>query len=796
MQRHSARLDNLERSWGSLQPPIINAPESMDMGESEGSWTDPKCWQQLLIRARNHGGSDAVWALFKTIRDKKLNQVFAQPHANELCDIILAAAVQDDSRIAALLALAHELYSNGGFRWPHIYVRIIIHCLTNGRYEAAARWHLQLTPVFSPSLQSYGAMFSAFVVDNEPRIQQTLITLYICSADKVLYDYIVPALFESGQSILARSWRKRLALFEDFPTSYRARTFLRFLSLYYPATALSAKERLIAESQDGSAMAGLDHAKTTLSTAQVCHLSDKYSDTIVAKWLASSWAPVNFAINCIYRLGLRVIGPRSLQSLALREPHASAVASRLMQLKRLGIAPSTQSYSRVLATFAKHNMQELLTDFLQSDIHPDEFDDKETRKMLMTDSIRQGDWRRERLMRGVEWALETQIPPSNLDSLLANELKKKRNVGKFSTILDRMDILQVSMSQTSAMLLLRRMFRNLGEHPRERTGDSSWILHRAISVTRRVTRHDVAIPVKYWKILVYNLGRLGRFEELYQLCMEVVWYYTRHSGGLIPVHQDDVPDLACADFSLDKGNRARQKEQTRDGTAESLTTGERDSTDFFNDAVLFEELFREKMSRVRADRDMSGYSSPQLSESGASHLEAGARHVIPTDLSLKHRQHPVQKLFDSRWQRSVVRWGYDMTLALRPSGLTMRRLHPSSDIRTYDVACGVRLLAILRDQGVLVDSQIIQSAIISRIALGQIPGRRRHRSRDEHETSLQHLKDLVDQAWGSEILPTLPELTLSLEGQNVKLGNRYPRLFQKAFQKTGPVSGNSTQSEK
>ncbi|PHH58718.1 hypothetical protein CDD81_4741 [Ophiocordyceps australis] len=612
----------------------------------------------------------------------------------------------------------------------------------------------------------------------------------------MLYDYIVPALFESGQSTLARSWRTRLVLFKDFPTSYKARPFLRFLSFYYPSITLSAKERSIAECQDDSAIAGLDDGKFALFATQRGHLSDTYSDTIAAKWLASSWAPVDFAVNCIYRLGLRVIGPRSLQSLALREPHASAVASRLMQLKRLGIALSPQSYSRVLATFAKQNMQELLADLLQSDIHPDEFDDTETRKMLMTASIRQGDWKRERLLRGVEWALGTRIPRSNLDSLLANELEKS-DMGKFSTILDRMEVLQVSMSQTSAMSLLQRLFCKLGEHPRERTGEkganSSWILHRAISVTRRVARHDVAIPIKYWRILVYNLGRLGRFEQLYQLCREVVWYYARHCGGLIPVHQDDVPGPARAEISLDQGNRARRKEWMRDGAAESLIMGSRDGKDYLNDVVLFEDVFREKMARVRADRDTLTPWGTQLSgcetkgdggESGTLHLEAGARHMIPTDLPLKHRDHPVQKLFDSRWQRSVVRWGFDMTLVLRPSGLTLRRMHQSSDIRAYDVACGVRLLALLRDQGVSVDGQIVRSAIISRIGLGQIPGRRRHRSRDEHETSLQHLKDLVDQAWGSEILPTLPELALRLQEQKVKLWKRYPRLIRKAFQKT------------
>ena len=99
----------------------------------------------------------------------------------------------------------------------------------------------------------------------------------------------------------------------------------------------------------------------------------------------------------------------------------------------------------------------------------------------------------------------------------------------------------------------------------------------------------------------------------------------------------------------------------------------------------------------------------------------------------------------------------------------------------FDVACGVHLLALLRDQGVLIDMQVLRATVISRIALGQVPGRRKDRSRDVNEMSLENLKRLVDEAWGAEIMPSLPDIKRELERQKPKLWSRYPKLFGKMF---------------
>jgi hypothetical protein len=97
----------------------------------------------------------------------------------------------------------------------------------------------------------------------------------------------------------------------------------------------------------------------------------------------------------------------------------------------------------------------------------------------------------------------------------------------------------------------------------------------------------------------------------------------------------------------------------------------------------------------------------------------------------------------------------------------------------------VRFLATLREKGVHIDPQVLRSTLYARINVAQVPGRGRHRTRDDRELAPVNLKRLVDDAWGSELLPALPLFITQLEEQKPKTWRRYPRLFMKAYDPEG-----------
>lgn len=684
--------------------------------EAEIQPYDAVTWEAVCEVLHKKHGSDGVWAVFQSIWFGWKHETIAFSEAEALRSKILSAALGSDSRLLVLFTAAQHLSAQENFQWPDFYTRVVGFFLERGDYEEAIQWDQRLAPIFPPGADEFGALLAAFVVRPTPEMQSTLTTLYVSSTNRQLYDHVIPALFASGQSKLARTWRKKLVVFKDLPMTSISRPFLLFLANYYPHIQLTESELAVAELDRQERTAEADDDEPFLKVdRRGIDRRGTHSDALVAKWFASTWTSVEFAINFIYKLGVRTIGPRSLQSLALRDPDAKEVASRIDQVERLGIRISPQSYCKILVSFARNGQDDLLNDLLHCDIHPDEFEDMETRHSLMAEAARTGDWKMERLLQGIEWAIETGPTSRRLNSLLRSELSK-RSLGKAREVLDRMEALKINMAQASATGLLKRVFWKLDSHPpphsqrlRQRDMESDDpILDRALNVIRRISCHDVAIPIRYWKTLLYKLGRSRRLDELEQLSLEIMQFYTPPYGGLVPMHREDLPKYA----------NAEEKE------------------------------------------------------------------YIPADLPFVHHHHPVRLIFDTSLQRSIVRWGFDQTLATKPPPPTsLTSLQTTSSFSRFDVARGVRLLATLRDQGALIDTQVVRSSVISRIATGMVPGRPRHRARDSVEFSVESLMELIDEAWGSAMFSDTPRVIREVEARKSKLWNRYPKLINKAFDK-------------
>ncbi|TWU74712.1 hypothetical protein ED733_005183 [Metarhizium rileyi] len=628
-------------------------------------------------------------------------------------------------------------------------------------------------------------------------MQSNLAALYVACADKQLYDDIIPVLFAAGRSKLARAWRKKLLAYQDFPRTSKSKPFVQFLARFYPTILLTPEELEIGGLMSNSFDAQNSRPKNTETEVN----KGQFSDAIVARWFASTWTSVEFAIKLAQTLGLRTIGPRSLQSLALRESDSRTVASRVAQIEKLDIAISNQVYCKALVHFAKHEKDALLTSLLSCDVHPDEFEDIETRQMLMASSVREQDWQMERLLQGIEWAIEHDPVACKLHALLDRELLK-RKLDNARQVVQRMEALKVNMSQESALQLLEGTFLGLGKHPAgkiRQTKESSRhdfeaLLSRALDVTRRVALHDVAIPLRFWSLLFYNLGRLGRFAELEQLSLEVVQLYTPPLGGLIPIHAADLPqsdintgnegDTIRCRFAppiaekISRHNCSSQHDQSWSNVRRCVEVPTSRQSDDEEALPVNRKLASGSESVVkdqRADRSIERELDLALAKENS-------KEYIPADLPFSHRKHPVQRLFDAHLQRSIVRWGFDQTLKTKPNAIALVD-PPTFNVSSFDVASGVRLLALLRDRGVLIDPHILRTTIVTRIALGHMPSRQRDRSRDRHELSVEYMKALFDEAWGFEILPSPPEISRQIENQKPRLWGRYFNLFGQSFDK-------------
>lgn len=711
-------------------------------------------WTRLFKSMKEKHGKDGVWACFELLRENRKLYLILQADAGQLRDEIIAAAVAKDTRVETITLIARRLRAFSQ-EWPELYASVL-HCLLKEEnYVKAVKWHLHLSRDFPPTSEVFAGLLSGFVHDPKRELQDCLTAMYVFSDQRQLYDHIIPMLYSAGRSRSAQVWANKFVKVQDFPRTSRSRQFLIFIARYFPGHYWSKgelefvcrKEEVHSDMTDNSDGPQLQHTP----------MRGIYRDDFVAKWFASSWVPVEFAINFVHRLGLQMIGARSLQALALREPDAATVASRIAQLDKLGIHIAPQTYCKALVFFARNKEDELLRRLLETDVHPDEFDDSHTRRMIRDTAIKQNDTKRDELFQGVEWAIENDMTPHYLNVLLQNILRSKK-LGKAKVVMDRMDALKITMTPENAATLLNRVFHGVGSHPtrwrREMArGQQEPHLDRAIYVTRRIASHNVAIPLKYWQNLLFSLGRLGRFEELLELSLEIIKLFRPPGLGLVPVYRTDIPRLP--EFV---GLRPESR-MNADGTL-----GPRDMT-FSIDG-----------------------EPPQVYEENPGHIKLSTKpekledtQYIPADLTFTRYQHPIWHIFGPKLQRSIIRWGFDQTLDQPPNMMPGSRSSNSS-LAEYDIACGVHILAQLRDRGVYIYPQIITSSIFARIVLGEVP-QRRHFSRDSQDVSPENVKRLVDKAWGGEILPPLPQLRKEVDMKRESVWKRYPILFRSAYDK-------------
>jgi hypothetical protein len=738
-------------------------------------------WERRIVTIRHSHGDQGVWDMFLQLQNEGDAHLVTEPRAEFLRDSILKAALTHADRMEEVFTFAQELQKTYHFEWPELYLKVVHFYLAQTDCEAAFRWHLKLMPTFRPDLNSFGAFLASFAIDSSPITQSTLTRIYVFNPYRELYDYVVPTLFESGQSHAARVWRKRFILFNDHAMSQKSVPFLDFLSRYFPSMQLTKEESAILNRDTGvDDGPPLDTANNDSRSNQ--HMG-MFSDTFTARWFASSWTSSEFAINLMHKLGLRVIGSQSLQSVALREQDAQGVNDRLAQFRELGIAISPTVYCKAVTSFAERGEDELLRSLLHCDIHPDEFDNSETRVMLLAASAKQQDWRRERLLQEVEALIAKPTPRK--DKTLSEELNNNlraalstQGLAKVRSVFDKMDNLSISIEQKNSEVLLDRVFEGIWYHPKTSKQKIHGFqedpkLDRAIHLSLRVAQHGVAIPIRYWQILLYNLGRLGRFNELEELSYQICDLYSPEPGGLIPVHRCDIPPKPKS--------KSRTSNSDTGGWAEyySFPDGKKKISHFR------EEFWKAEIGLTKEEPNAILTESGPATKSG-NLLKKGNdpeyAFCIPADLPFTNRQHPIQKIFDISLQRAILRWGFDKTLGQEPAQLSLARLKPGG-VADFDLACGVRLLALLRDKGVYIDQQVVRSAIIQRLAVAHLPGRGRARARDDRELSPSNIKQLVEKAWGSAILPSETQLALEIENIKPKLWKSFPRLFEKSYDK-------------
>lgn len=717
----------------------VNVSDSTLVREVDqaGNEHDIELWSCLLEFAHRRMGRDGVIMIWQSVsRRRSLYQVDGAL-AQNFWAMILNTAVSDDNLLRDVVRYAEWLDQTHDVQWPRLYPTVItfmLQRLSEGNVQQAKewkrlmiRWHFAMAPSSLPSEDEFGKLMKEYIIRPGFVLQDTLKLLYIYSPYRKLYDTLILYLYNEGRSELAIKWRALLVTFHDLPMSVACRPFLRFVAGYYSRISLTMDELKVAglvltkiEGKEPNSIP----PETAITGRNLSYLINRvhgetfginekpYNDKLGAKWFASSWVSVDFAINVIYTMGVQTIGPLSLQSIGLREGSARGVVHRIDQLRQLNIGLPKSNYVLAVQHYAAAGDDEALQELLQSDMHPDIFDDEEAQYKLLADCLRVGDWNTYRLVLSTRLALDSSLRATATDGLL--EYYIGRGNGPMALkVMEEMSAHRLELAPTTSHMLSSLILQGLSAHA-DVTATRSTQRHidLCISLCRRLAATRFPPAVEVWQTLLYRLGREKRLSDLERLCLYIVRLYTDHTTSDQPMwmsHTADVPPI------------------------------------------------------LRLESPFPNFQR------------------IPGDLSMRHEHHHLRQIFDAKLQNSIVRWGFTYTTFDRAAEGTAATLlrnyeHESDGAKTlwppsaFHFARGIRLLAMLRDEGIFINTPTVTKQAELRLKdLYRGEGRatyewvggnpRLSSLRRQVRFSLSEAKRLCDIAWGKgEVVSSLLDL--------------------------------------
>ncbi|KAI0016715.1 hypothetical protein F4780DRAFT_664208 [Xylariomycetidae sp. FL0641] len=674
-------------------------------------------WTCLLDFQMRINGDEGVLNVWRGLWGRKSLYETDHPLAPTFFRLVLEAAVKssDDGFLESIWVYSEWMLEIHGTKWPRLYPTVLEHFLQTRQPRRTLQWQLRLTPNFYPGAKSFANMVKRFVTDKHPDSTSTLQSLYFANRDHNLYDLLVPYLYGLGESRLAKQWRRACSIQFDIPLSpVASRPFLRFLKGYHPEIDLLPAEE---NAMSGPEADTEDVEPVELSREFINRVHGKtfgisvknYNDRLGARWFASSWVPLDSAITAVSTLGVGKIGPLSLQSIALREGTPQGVLSRIAQLQEHGITVVESAYTRMMIYLAKKDDQELLMDLLQSDLHPEVFDDLNLQSRLLGSMLGSSEWKNHRLLLVASSIVLEQARREIANTLVSNYFRQRDTQGLLR-VLDDMKTTNVELDYEQAYAI----FESIQEEAAERRGPNrtrlipqAWAFY--LSVFRKLSTMDIPVPVTCWRIVLFSLIRQGQLGQVESLCFELLELFTSTISlrpGFVPVHPDDVP-----------------------------------------------ATMREPLAGV--DNLLGVY--------------------VPQDLPTDNPQHPLRLLFDKKLLSTLMRYSFSTALdrqAVARADLAQPLYH-SHEPRAFGVAQAVRLLRLLHDRGLAVQPPTVARHVKDRLTMLYGPyvltKRSEQRLRARNHLKLSEMKALVDEAWGAELLPALPELrTLVLRQSRTK----------------------------
>lgn len=505
---------------------------------------DMELWAVLLVYRRRMYGAEGVRMIWEAICARNIHLLVDGLASWTMWRAFVDLGLQDKAVLESIIQYADDLLQQTGQRWNGLYTRLMYHLLLNERGAEAFQLHRRLMIRHPPQARAFEKL--CFKVITRRGDIESLRKMYETSKFHVSYSSIMIPFYRQEEYASAYRWHFSLFQKKDFPKSARpTEDLIRLLTKYKSPLALRVARSLVHVGI--SLPTGLENQlKDTRSISremmnlihgEVFHIKPKkYDDELGARWLATTWVPLDVSIQSIHALGIREIGPLSFQSIALREPDSKAIIKRLDQLAELGISPGQSRYVKAVEAFAREENHDYLNALLNSDQHPAALDDWILQeKLLASYAAREQltEFRRTMAIR----LIGSRSPDFDVHNIHLRICVIRHQWDAVLKILSDMRMKRVPAKPASISCILRQLLRPRRcsrrpvTIPRHNNFDD---VTMAIKILTGVMTSGSSVSIHHWTEIIRRLGMLGRETELHNLCIFLASWYGSKNHNLVP----------------------------------------------------------------------------------------------------------------------------------------------------------------------------------------------------------------------------------------------------------------------
>ncbi|KAF2454053.1 hypothetical protein BDY21DRAFT_291894 [Lineolata rhizophorae] len=497
---------------------------------------DFQWWLKLLHFRERLNGSAGVQAIWEGIRARDIDLPTSGPHAKGLW-----MAFVSNCPLRQVIRHAADLHRKTGQVYEGLYEMVLDNVLLN-KTGAIYPWHCELIRWCKPGPGVARRLASTLA---ECRMAEMNVALkkfkgiYLDIGQRDIYDVLIPRLYGRGAYQFAVKWHLLLVHHGDYPRKPASLKMPLKLAASPTTTRKSQLDMLqrtppaLASDDTGLAVDALTRENFSLCLGEIHNVEPKtkISDRFCARLYATDAFSIDFVSSGLAMFGIEEIGPLAFREIAVKAQTAPILLEAIERLRRLGVSITKCSFSESMIKAAQTSPADMFGAILDSDQHPDVYEDTILLKRLLGDYITARDWQGTRRILFI-LTLSSSDPVREGWKLLLGLFMEIADPNALGKLVDAMKLHDITLdNQTLSKLYTHHLRpRNPSKAPATHSLVDKFREHDDIVFVTNIMRLSVQcgtnIPAHRWHEVFRRLGMTGRLEELEGLVDWLVTWYS------------------------------------------------------------------------------------------------------------------------------------------------------------------------------------------------------------------------------------------------------------------------------